>query len=780
MAAQGTSRNTSFNGNELVSFGLTTAIPSGAYVYVALQTNQGTPPAINSMSISGNSLYPIQLGDQILTNFYGNDPTTSVSVPAVYVGYMNSGTGASAQLTTNWSNVGGAGNAIMTYTAIVATGIGPAVSPVSTATRYIKANGFIDNQSPSLNSIAFTPYSFVASGTGNGSIDLWVLTNNSLFYVDRYYPGQRVNFAGQSCPAALVGSYYVSSYLDTISGVTYGGSSGLTFDRYRINNCNYSGVVNSALDVTLQTSISGFNYGPSFFYEAYAFNTLQTSYGAGQPALIFYKSTAGASAPGSTDSAWKPLTSNGLFTTKLSSVGGYDTYAITSSGAGVTQGTMSGTGMNTAVGTTANRGILLTSSGMVHVTYTGAVTTATGAYLGCTIQVTSGDTTFSGSLPNTAYASFYVVGSATNVGTLPYINNNYDPPTSTWGPIAVVNANGASTNNSSYKNGYVGRNFAGAGSIAGSIGLILGTVTAANPNIFMQFRVSTALGTTGNMGTVSLVPQVRTAFAKSASANVANFARRSKTVGRVLRAIVSWTIPLVVRAKIWGRTVVASQSNSASVSKIYLRLARASNSRVVQVVRQNTRRVLAAVSNTARVSVNRPFRVIAALSLRARVTKNTTRQVKAVQAVSATVTRTRQLRRGAVVASSYKVSTTRRGTFGRRVVAGASNSVQATRLLGKNYLIRSTTAVTSTKKKVVNLLIPVNVAWNMAKNTSSKLLIRARGEVNQKIFVSSNDWSQPNNGQPTPGTGPEIFDDIPEEITQEDNPLGTDIVPFHE
>jgi len=46
-------------------------------------------------------------------------------------------------------------------------------------------------------------------------------------------------------------------------------------------------------------------------------------------------------------------------------------------------------------------------------------------------------------------------------------------------------------------------------------------------------------------------------------------------------------------------------------------------------------------------------------------------------------------------------------------------------------------------------------------------------------FASSSDYSRPSSGQPVPGTGPEIFDDVPETVNEDNNPLGTDIVPVY-
>jgi len=138
------------------------------------------------------------------------------------------------------------------------------------------------------------------------------------------------------------------------------------------------------------------------------------------------------------------------------------------------------------------------------------------------------------------------------------------------------------------------------------------------------------------------------------------------------------------------------------------------------------------------------------------------RRPTATQPVAATVIRTKTLKKGIRVSASYAIGVSKKSTFTRRAIASTSMSAQVVKLKGKNFLIVS------------------NATWNMAKSGTIKLLIQSQTLVSSLVGAVSSDWQRPNNGQPVPGTGPEIFDDVPETINDANQTLGTDTVPFHD
>ena len=132
------------------------------------------------------------------------------------------------------------------------------------------------------------------------------------------------------------------------------------------------------------------------------------------------------------------------------------------------------------------------------------------------------------------------------------------------------------------------------------------------------------------------------------------------------------------------------------------------------------------------------------------------------------------------MSSSYTIQSTKFRTFTRRVIAASSQFISTTRIRARSILIVSTVNVLLAKTRTINIIIPAQATWNMTKNGSIRLLVAAKTLVSNIINIVSNDWQQPNNGQPLEGNETEVFDDVPETINEVDDGLGTDIVPFHE
>lgn len=344
----------------------------------------------------------------------------------------------------------------------------------------------------------------------------------------------------------------------------------------------------------------------------------------------------------------------------------------------------------------------------------------------------------------------------------------------------------------------------GAGTLTLQWGQSTGqTVTPAYLNIS-----PTASGNAGAL-LYTLVPDTRsiTRTPKTSSSSQTASTSKSRVFVRILQATQTRAAKLL-NGKGYPRSLSVTQTRAATTSKsrrfvralksvqvsapvvlssrLYVRAIKSIQSSAINTiaVKIRTRAVTAVQSSTASLSSHKILvRSIAALqsSVAKLVQSNVFRRSAVTsQVVSATVVRTRTYARGIQVQSSYVVGSSRSVTFVRRAVAASSAAVQASRRLGKNYLIVSTATIRQATSGSVRLLIPVVALWNSAKNTTTNLLIRAQALVNHQIFINSNDWAVMDNGQPVPGTGTDAFDDVPPEITEEDDALGTDVVPFHD
>ena len=156
------------------------------------------------------------------------------------------------------------------------------------------------------------------------------------------------------------------------------------------------------------------------------------------------------------------------------------------------------------------------------------------------------------------------------------------------------------------------------------------------------------------------------------------------------------------------------------------------------------------------------------------------KRATATQSVTATVIRNRKYGRVVVATSSYTIGTTRTHTLIRRAIASSNTAVKVSKAYGRYYLVKSSSTIKMATSGAAKLIISSTALWNSTKNTTTRLVIKSSTLVNEKIFASSNDWQQPNNGQPLEGNETEVFDDVPKTINEVDDVLGTDIVPFHE
>lgn len=130
-----------------------------------------------------------------------------------------------------------------------------------------------------------------------------------------------------------------------------------------------------------------------------------------------------------------------------------------------------------------------------------------------------------------------------------------------------------------------------------------------------------------------------------------------------------------------------------------------------------------------------------------------------------------------------EVDTLSRTKFTIRQIAESnilSESINAWRTQNRRVLESLPLSESVQRVLTLGLLIRI-VADSLTSSKNMSLAIRTIANTMEIVkFASSSDYNRPNNGQPLEGNETEIFDDVPETITEENNPLGTDVVPFYE
>ena len=330
-----------------------------------------------------------------------------------------------------------------------------------------------------------------------------------------------------------------------------------------------------------------------------------------------------------------------------------------------------------------------------------------------------------------------------------------------------------------------------AGGTLGAGRLVFSGLTSTGlttTNAYVLFRASVGGTSTGGAVLLSFVPSTRQMSRISkAVASLTSPITKRQLWSRLVRATVSMTSSLT-RFRALVRQAKLSQSEFISVSKIsrFNRISRVSNVDTSSILRRRniTRATLVSLSLQSVTSRFNRFNRLASSTLSSRGSSTRSqrfnRRATATQSVTATVIRNRKYGRVVVATSSYTIGTTRTRTLIRRAIASSNTAVKVSKAYGRYYLVKSSSTIKMATSRAVKLIISSTALWNSTKNTTTRIAISAQTLVNKKIFASSNDWQQPNNGQPITGTGTEIFDNVPETINETDDGLGTDVVPFHE
>ena len=488
---------------------------------------------------------------------------------------------------------------------------------------------------------------------------------------------------------------------------------------------------------------------------------IPTSYDTQQEPFIaaFYNNAA-------TTNLTTPKQLNATFSASVTA-GGFLTTAFQTPGVVLTTSTT-----NVAA---SGKGVIYAPSGNFVFNYIAAP--LAGVLSGCTTSAPVGTT-----IPTSAQLMLPINFSANILEITPSTSS----ATGTLGGFQTGNVSYTGT---STANGYVQIGIAG-GTTLGRLTLIGGSATngAAKTAAYGQLRIGGTGVSIGGGFIYTFVPSVRTLTrASRVISSLTDSLSRKKLWNRVTSVVTSLTSSTRKYANKF-RDFSAVQSRSAIISKIVLKPRRStlvqssfgSVSRLTNSMR--TVRTLLSQSSSSTRLVQRFKNIVTISSSLISVRKRSLfdRRVTTTQTVTATVVRRKSSLRGISVVSSYTIGTSRRSTFIRRVVANSSAAVQVSRSLGKNYLVTVSTTIRQATSGSVRLLIPVTALWNSTKNTATRLTIGARGLVDQSIFINSDDWQQPNNGQPLEGNETEIFDDVPETINETEDGLGTDIVPFHD
>ena len=733
-------------------------ISSGQWIIAGVMANRwsavSTNPVYTTVSAIGTGL-----NLTAVDNGYGyyHGITQVGPSPQIWMGQYTGGTVTCTGLSISWNNTGTGGNAILSCTAVLISGLNNNIGPNSDINRNQRraiSTGFIDDAPAN----TVNPLGATVSLTGDGAVSTFsgsdvltaYLTPGSVSLFNNTGPTFYGNYQSiaASSTTPLVNSPYTLSVLNNYSGST---TSSTWIDA---SNPAY-GTTASFLSVI----------GPN------SFGGLGTSYGSGQ-LVVSAVYTSQSTITTSANVMFRKTATNVANITYSGNAGAYDIYYVTSQGSA--NGVLTTNGTNWILA--GSRLCLVTSSGNAIVNFGPYISGATIS--GCYIQVASGDTTFSGMV--------VPIGSvilATNTTA------TYSWPNFTGGQYGNNSVNNTSakgiatiTGNLYYNTGYAATALSGGGGITGGIALLVGqsTQNSLRQPMYVDLRMGTS-NPTGYANILSLVPAGRTLLPTSAKANGSSSSRLANLKSRLTRAA-EFFVARIYKNYRWGRKSIAATSSSERISKSTSRTTRANQTVTARINKQQVKNTKVNVSwktlTSRNNSLSRAVRTVQ--NWKVQTSKKVSRKANISQSVSVVVTRRRVYSRGVRVSASYTVATSRRATFGRRVTAAMSMTAQTTKLKGKFYLVTVVSAVSLSKKKTFSILIPVSTLWNMAKSGTSKLLIPVRAQINQKIFVNSDDWSQPNNGQPVPGTGSEIFDDVPEEFTQEDNPLGTDTVPFHE
>ena len=794
-------RSNNFNGTEDAAFfSPPVTVPSGSWVFVSLWSPNGGGGQLSSMvttvrlsGVTGSNLSYMGGGAVI------HNSVTSTESPIVYGGQYKGAAASIRGVQVTWTNSTGAGGALYVNAIVTSGSSGIGNARDATTMREISGSGLVDG-------------GFLTQT--NVDVAASYLAGNGVVTTVSGYPAAFPATTGLY-PGAPVYLYYPGPGLNGLFRVQSIDSVNKTFTvRSSFDNGNASTFYTGDLETPYPLSTS--NSFLSVVNNSYNAPTY-TNYGNDQPFLACVY-ISGSSANGN-QTTYTNTTVGVLFrkfvTTAVTSFSGndgtYDVYYVTTPGLATGSVLVSGI---IAFTNTSARALAINASGIAVITYSGTTTVGTSGTLNNSyIRVPTGDTTYSNF---TFPASGIVLGTSSALNA-PYPMSNAPLASSFKLDIStpgVTLATGVGYQNLGYTLSTIG-----SGSLRGMWGLMLGTTTQSVPSGVIaigqylngQYTDTTAGSiTTFAPANGQLLSSYKFPVQSSSSTDVKKVQKLvralqsyyvkigPKQVSKLARAVA--TRSLLVTKRITKSALVVA-SNLVRTSKTRLRavtialvnvvksprkslskLIRVTSSSVIKLSKSTLKLVRVTKSNSIKNQKRVSKNIFIALARSVKVLRPATfrRRSQVTQAVSVTVIKRKRTSRGVVVSSSYTIQSTKFRTFTRRVIAASSQFISTTRIRARSILIVSTVNVLLAKTRTINIIIPAQATWNMTKNGSIRLLVAAKTLVSNIINIVSNDWQQPNNGQPLEGNETEIFDDVPEIINEIDDGLGTDIVPFHE
>ena len=179
-------------------------------------------------------------------------------------------------------------------------------------------------------------------------------------------------------------------------------------------------------------------------------------------------------------------------------------------------------------------------------------------------------------------------------------------------------------------------------------------------------------------------------------------------------------------------------------------------------------------------------------------TRHTNKTVKANQVVSATITKNSSKHVKASIV--YEIGSSRRISRVRKAQATTVGIITSSKQFGKVYNVITNVFVIRIQRILKVISIPVQSIITKKQNITQQINVPVITRVTNTQIGIDNNWTTPNNGQPDPGTGPNIFDNNPEnypetqntgpeqytdsleglptDFAEPSNQLGEDVVPF--
>lgn len=318
-------------------------------------------------------------------------------------------------------------------------------------------------------------------------------------------------------------------------------------------------------------------------------------------------------------------------------------------------------------------------------------------------------------------------------------------------------------------------------------------INIAPPRAITRGKATVAAVNTSTIKTLRIMRRIRFAIAVEVF-YFGDFRNFQKDTGK---AVMIRPITLNKRSQFY-RKLFGPQVGIGLVRYIRNRNIRVTQIRQARFATNKIRRVYQSIEfNGAGVRYVRG-RNIRADQVRATINRNTKQRVRYIKAVlnqESKFLRTRAYRRPAranqVVAvkitkassknvrasMTYEISVNRRVNYVRRARATMVATITSKKYLGKIVGV-PVKAIVYTKQQITTTLrIPVIANVFRKQNITTKINVPVITRVENQNLNVSDQWTIPNNGEPVPGSGPNVFDDVPIDYDESNDQVGEAIIP---